>query len=75
MAVIKRYEKGDKYLDVERYQAKSIDEDGCAVYDECWEVTIYGRKETPSQGQFVDFASEVLLQMFIDQNGWKEQVQ
>lgn len=71
---IRRFERGEEFLDLTHYIAKSIDEDGYAVYDEAWEVSIYSRKAVPSEGQYLDFASEVVAMLFINENGWKEQV-
>ena len=72
--IVRRYEKADKYLDLERHSQKSLDEDGCAIYDESWECTIYSKKSTPSDGEFVEFGNEMMARMFITQNEWKEQV-
>lgn len=68
--IVRRYEKADKYLDLERFSQKSLDEDGLPIYDESWECTIYSKKDTPSSGEFVEFASESMAMMFITQNNW-----
>ena len=72
--MIQRFERDGQYLDLEKYTGKSLDEDGCAVYDEIWEVTIFPKKGVPSEGEHIDFACEALVRMFITENGWKEQV-
>jgi hypothetical protein len=72
--ITNRYEKGDKYLDLEKYTARFMDEDGVVTEDECWECVIYPKKGVPSEGQFVEFATEILARMFVVQNEWKEQV-
>jgi hypothetical protein len=72
--ITNRYEKGDKYLDLEKYTAVGMDEDGFRVEDECWECRIYSKKDTPSSGDFIEFGNELMARMFIEQNEWKEQV-
>ncbi len=72
--IIARYEKGRKFLDLEKYHQKSMDEDGCVVTDECWECVIYENSGNPDEHDIVEFGSEVLARMFISQNGWKEQL-
>ena len=72
--ITKRYEKGMKFLDLETYTARGIDEDGVAVYDQCWECVIYENGANPDEHTVVEFGNEVLAQMFIVQNGWTEQV-
>lgn len=72
--ITNRYEKGDKFLDLETYSVRYIDEDGTFITEECWECLIYPKKGVPSDGQFVEFASETLARMFVVQNEWKEQV-
>ena len=72
--ILQRYEKGVKFLDLERYQQRSMDEDGCVSTDECWECIIYENGANPDEHQVVEFASEALARMFITQNCWKEQV-
>jgi hypothetical protein len=74
MIISKRYEKGQKFLDLVTYTQRSIDEDGLPVIDQCWECFIYENGSDPDEHKFVEFGSEALALMFIKQNGWKEQV-
>lgn len=73
--IIQRFEKGNKFLDLERYIARGLDDDGCLVEDECWDVVIYDN-EYPNfnQHKTIEFANEVLAMMYIRNNQWKEQV-
>ena len=72
--IVARYEKGMRFLDLEKYTAKGIDEDGVAVYDECWEVIIWENGEDANEHNVIEFGNEFMARLFIDQNGWKEQV-
>ena len=73
--IIARYEKGHKFLDLEKYHQKSMDEDGCVVTDECWACVVYPNEGTKlDDHDYIEFATEVMARMFIVQNGWKEQV-
>ena len=73
--IVQRFEKGQKFLDLCKWTAKGIDEDGFAVYDECWEVIIYENEYTDyNEHQNIEFGSEVMARMFVSQNNWVEQV-
>ena len=73
--IVQRYEKGQKFLDLQRWVARGIDEDGWAVDDECWEVTIWENGHVnPNEHKTIEFGSETLARMYVDMNGWKEQV-
>jgi hypothetical protein len=73
--IITRYEKGQKFLDLVRWYARCLDEDGCSVDDECWEVVIWENTSVkPDEHRTIEFGSEMMARMFIEQNGWKEQV-
>jgi hypothetical protein len=72
--IVQRYEKGMKFLDLERYQQRSVDEDGRTHIDECWACAIYENDGDMDKHAYVEFGSEVLARMFVTQNGWKEQV-
>jgi hypothetical protein len=73
--IVQRFERGNKFLDLCRWEAKGIDEDGVAVYDSCWECVIYENEyDDYDKHKHVEFDNEVLAKMFISTNGWKEQV-
>ena len=73
--IVQRFERGQKFLDLQRWVARGIDEDGCAIDDECWEVTVYENTDiNPNEQKTIEFASELQARMFITMNGWKEQV-
>lgn len=72
--ILKRYEKGMRFLDLERYQQRSMDEDGHITTDECWECVIYENGRNANEHHVIEFASEALARMFISMNEWKEQV-
>jgi hypothetical protein len=74
MRIVARYEKGQRFLDLIKYTAKSLDEDGRPVYDECWECTIWENGNDANAHKTYEFASFDLAEMFINQNAWKEQV-
>jgi hypothetical protein len=73
--IVTRYEKGMKFLDLIRYHMRSMDENGFYVTDECWECCIYENGADANEHDAVEFGNEFMARMFIDQNGWKEQVQ
>ncbi len=72
--ILKRYEKGQRFLDLERYSQRSLDEDGHVIEDQCWECIIYENGTNPDEHRVVEFGSEALAMLFINQNAWKEQV-
>ena len=73
--IITRYEKGQKFLVLVRWVARGLDEDGFAVDDECWEVVIWeNTTQKPDEHKTIEFGSEMMARMFIEQNDWKEQV-
>lgn len=72
--IVQRYEKGVKFLDLERYQQRSMDENGHIQVDECWACAIYENDGDMDKHAYVEFGNEILARMFIEQNGWKEQV-
>lgn len=72
--IVQRYEKGDKFLDLERYSQRSMDEDGRMHEDECWSCSIYENTTDYHQHAYVEFSHETMARLFIEQNGWKEQV-
>lgn len=71
--ILTRYERGVKFLDLDMFRHKSLDEDGCSIYNECWSCVIYENGNSPDQHNVVKFANKDLALMFIIQNGWKEQ--
>lgn len=74
MIIVARFEKGNKFLDLIKYQARSLDEDGVPQYDECWECVIWKNEDKPDEHKTVEFASRELAILFVAQNEWKEQV-
>lgn len=74
MRIVQRFEKGQKFLDLIKHQAKSLDEDGCPQYDECWECCIWENEDNPQDHKIVEFASEFLARLYIQSNNWAEQV-
>ena len=72
--IVSRYERGNKFLDLEQYHQKSVDEDGMMQTDECWECIIYENEADANEHTIVEFGNETLARMFIKQNDWKEQV-
>lgn len=74
MRIVARYEKGQRFLDLIKYTAKSLDEDGVPMYDECWECVIWENDKNPDEHKTLEFDSFEMAEMFINQNVWKEQV-
>lgn len=73
--VVQRFERGNMFLDLNRWVTRGLDEDGFAVEDECWEAVIYKNNEIDyNDYKVIEFGSEVLARMFIEQNNWVEQV-
>jgi hypothetical protein len=73
--IVQRFEKGQKFLDLCKWTAKGIDEDGVAVYDECWECVIYENEPSNfNEHKTVEFDNEMMAKLFITNNLWKEQV-
>lgn len=72
--IVQRYEKGIKFLDLERYSQRSMDEDDHVLIEEHWECIVYENGDNPDIHDCHSFASETMARMFIDNNGWKEQV-
>lgn len=73
--VVQRFERGNMFLDLNRWVARGLDEDGFAVEDECWEAVIYKNNEIDyNDYKVIEFGNEVLARMFIEQNNWVEQV-
>lgn len=72
--IITRYERGQKFLDLDKHVQRSLDEDGCAIYDECWTCVIYENGADANEHNVVEFGNKDMAIMFISQNGWSEQV-
>ncbi len=73
--IIARYEKGQRFLDLVRYVARGLDDDGCAVDEECWTCEVYSNNESDyNDHRTFEFADETSARIFVNMNDWKEQV-
>lgn len=72
--IVQRYEKGQKFLDLHRWFQRELDDDGVMYEQEIWEVAIWENGTNPDECKTIEFGNETLARMFVDQNGWKEQV-
>lgn len=72
--IIKRYVRGDKILDLSRFVARGIDEDGFMVEDECFETRIYSKGMNENEGEIKEYPSFMIAELTISANNWKEQV-
>jgi hypothetical protein len=51
-----------------------MDEDGFIAEDSCWECIVWENGIDADAHNAVEFASEALARMYIQFNGWTEQV-